>query len=849
MTKISKVFLYIFTLFVALMVIAFLALTITSSYGGIKLNFLEERIENSIKKQFSHYIDVKNIVLKRNYDRGFYLDVDEAVVSRNKDQIIRLNNILLDFDIINVLLFSIDENIKFKISQTHIKNNDTHISIKNLATNYDEYSNINISTELVEFKSNTLIDKFSLKNMRFYTSSNSIYQIINSDIKIKTFIGFDELSYELLAEFKHRDKSISFKKFIGKDFYLNSGSLIQFDSNSSIVKTTFNISSKSEPFLKLLEMKSDNPLFLILNNFKGWQSIKLKSSFDLKEENSIVNNFINNSKVKMSGLYEIESILPNEPFYKNFGNLIKYDVDINNEIEKYIISINEIKNSKIMLKRGSFVKLNKNLETANINLVTSIAKDAAIKFLESSLLLRQRSTARVVEFLDKNLKKDNEIVLNFNADPFSPNVIETINNFNVISSGSLNTNYIFDDNPMPNYINGSVQYYLELKNFETEFPEIIATLDLTNSNIFVRQINFNKDSKTKLKIKFEGKTNSLNDSVFRIKSFDSDIDLNGKVNVSKTNHIYLESLRLNNERNVDIEFSGDFSERILNLDIIGNIIDLSKNKVEINKKKTNYYLTQENYKIKTNEVIFAGNVKAENFIAGIDKRGNLLSVTSRANSNSHTLDYTREKNEEYDINIIKSSDITYFVNSEHVARKLLSDGELKMTSIRDLSSLKANVKIDLQDFVLINTPASLKLLSLPSISGLVSVAEGERGIRFGYGELNYIETKDQFSEIEAFAVSDSLGLIMDGKIDRVNDQINMKGEISPMHLVNALIQKLPIIGQIMVGNEGEGMFSIDFHMNGKTDDPDVVSSPLTIIKPRIIERAIEAIENNRIIQQ
>ena len=77
----------------------------------------------------------------------------------------------------------------------------------------------------------------------------------------------------------------------------------------------------------------------------------------------------------------------------------------------------------------------------------------------------------------------------------------------------------------------------------------------------------------------------------------------------------------------------------------------------------------------------------------------------------------------------------------------------------------------------------------------------------------------------------------------------MKGEISPMHLVNALIQKLPIIGQIMVGNEGEGMFSIDFHMNGKTDDPDVVSSPLTIIKPRIIERAIEAIENNRIIQQ
>ena len=72
----------------------------------------------------------------------------------------------------------------------------------------------------------------------------------------------------------------------------------------------------------------------------------------------------------------------------------------------------------------------------------------------------------------------------------------------------------------------------------------------------------------------------------------------------------------------------------------------------------------------------------------------------------------------------------------------------------------------------------------------------------------------------------------------------MKGEISPMHLVNAIIQKLPILGPIIVGGEGEGMFSIDFLMTGSSDDPEVESNPLTIIKPRIIERAIEAIENS-----
>ena len=127
---------------------------------------------------------------------------------------------------------------------------------------------------------------------------------------------------------------------------------------------------------------------------------------------------------------------------------------------------------------------------------------------------------------------------------------------------------------------------------------------------------------------------------------------------------------------------------------------------------------------------------------------------------------------------------------------------------------------------------------------LVSIAEGEPGIRFAYGEIKYTETKDSYSNIEAFAVSDSLGLVMDGSIDRKKKIIDMEGEISPMHLVNAIIQKLPIIGNILVGGEGEGMFSIDFTLTGNQDDPDVDSVPLSIIKPRIIERAVELVETS-----
>ena len=89
---------------------------------------------------------------------------------------------------------------------------------------------------------------------------------------------------------------------------------------------------------------------------------------------------------------------------------------------------------------------------------------------------------------------------------------------------------------------------------------------------------------------------------------------------------------------------------------------------------------------------------------------------------------------------------------------------------------------------------------------------------------------------------------MEGKIQREDAIIDMSGEISPMHLVNAIIQNVPILGPIIIGDEGEGLFSIDFSLTGDVDNPEVSSNPLTIIKPRIIERALESINSNQVIQ-
>ena len=847
MSKHINISIYIAASILVLILLLISFVSIKATFGGINLNLLEKKISEELKKKYYVDADIQNILLKRSNEKGLFLEFEKLKIIGANNLLIETNLIRWNFNLFNLITFSIDKKNEISSGEIKISNNDFKLLIDNFDTVYDEFNRIVISSKRINYESNHNAINIDSRdnNALFYT--NSFFKLLDSKSGISANLSINRENFQMNVEYIPSNQQINIKKFSGDHFYMNEASTIQYDTKYKNIKTSLNINSKKDTIINILNLNSESELYPFVDSFLGWQSILLETNFNYDVEN-IIENAIKNLNLNISGICELNKLLPDDKFYQNLGDITKYDIELYNEKEKYVVNISHFKNDLLVLNRGSFLKLNYDLNNANVNLVTRIDKNAAINYLQNTILSRETKTDRISSFLHQNLNENNDITLNFNIDPTSDNIIKSLKNLYVASSGELITNFIFDDNENPNFISGPVNYYIEIKNFETPTPIFKGLINLSDTTAFIRQINLNKNNETSLKVQFEGDTDALNDSLITFDSLDSEIDFKGRVKITKSNHVFLEDFSINNSSNVKLKLSGDLSERILNLKINGDIIDLSANKVETKKKERVYYLNKENYSINTNEVIFAGSVRVNDFKAVIEKQGSTLNVNSRASLMGHNLNYSREKNDNIDVNIINSSDITYFVNNNHPAKKLLSDGEFEMTSIRNLNTQVADVKINLNDFVLINTPASLKLLSLPSISGLVSIAEGEEGIRFGYGEINYIETENKFDEIEAFAVSDSLGLIMDGNIDRKEKIIDMKGEISPMHLVNAIIQKLPILGPIIVGGEGEGMFSIDFLMTGSSDDPEVESNPLTIIKPRIIERAIEAIENSSTIQ-
>ena len=813
-------FLYITSSIAIVFTLLIIGLSAKVALGGLNVNFIEQRLSSYLKTEHEINLKSDDYILMYNEENGLFIGVSKTDLLLNNEISLRANQIKIDFDLIDLFFNKEDQLLTVMIDEIVIESGQINNEVFLLGN-------------VLEIKANTL------RNMQNSKMSISSALLTGDDILYEKF--YIDFTYDFL------DMKLNILGFNYGDIFISGPSYIKYNSEKKLWQSKLEIKAKKEPLKALLKIINNTELDKVVSGFIGWQSFSVTTEFDSMNK-SFLQDFFGRMKLNLSGIYELKEILPINNFYKNVGNITSYNIDIERLDDQLTIKILDFKNDKVTFKNGSYVIVDDNFKNSNVNLITSVSKKAVIDYIKTSISTREGNTNRALDFLKKNLNEENNLVLNFNFNPLSNDIENSISNLKIKSHGTINSNFIFDDNKNPNYTSGSISYDIQINNYLSENSIIKGELDLTNINAFIRQINLKKLDNEVLKINFDLNIQDNIDSEIFFKSIDSQIELNGKIRVSKTNHLHLDSLKVNNSENVKINISGDLSERILNLSIYGEMIDLSMNKISTNKKIKEYYLSKENYKIKTDKAIFAGGVKVDDFKAGISKQGELLSVNSRANINNHTLDYSREKDEKADVNLISSSDITHFVHNNHPVKKLLSDGELKMKSIRDLSTMDARVDIDLKDFVLINSPASLKILSLPSISGLVSIAEGEEGIRFGYGKISYTENEKIFNNIDAFAVSDSIGLVMDGKINREKSIVDMSGEISPMYLVNAIIQNVPIIGPIIIGDEGEGLFSIDFSLKGDVDDPEVSSNPLSIIKPRIIERALETLNSNQVIQ-
>jgi hypothetical protein len=64
--------------------------------------------------------------------------------------------------------------------------------------------------------------------------------------------------------------------------------------------------------------------------------------------------------------------------------------------------------------------------------------------------------------------------------------------------------------------------------------------------------------------------------------------------------------------------------------------------------------------------------------------------------------------------------------------------------------------------------------------------------------------------------------------------VDIEGTIVPAYLLNTALSGIPVIGDILTGPDGEGVFAATYQMEGARTDPDVFVNPLAALAPGIL---------------
>ncbi len=139
-------------------------------------------------------------------------------------------------------------------------------------------------------------------------------------------------------------------------------------------------------------------------------------------------------------------------------------------------------------------------------------------------------------------------------------------------------------------------------------------------------------------------------------------------------------------------------------------------------------------------------------------------------------------------------------------------------------------KAEGSDYRVVKAPTLARLLSLASLSGMGALLSGQ-GIPFNRleGDIDFATGKITLRNTRAYG--GAIGINASGDIDRIAGTMNISGTLVPAYTLNTVIGDIPLIGNLLLGGQGQGVFASNFRVFGPTDDPQVSVNVLSTLAP------------------
>lgn len=169
---------------------------------------------------------------------------------------------------------------------------------------------------------------------------------------------------------------------------------------------------------------------------------------------------------------------------------------------------------------------------------------------------------------------------------------------------------------------------------------------------------------------------------------------------------------------------------------------------------------------------------------------------------------------------------------------VLVGGQLNMTGTLRAGNVASDLLIRIDDSRLRNAPFLTQILSLASLRGLADTLGGD-GVLFSEIELPLQMAGGRYVVRGGRASGPALGLTVNGWVEPDEGGISVDGVLVPSFGVNSALGGVPIIGDLFVGREGEGVFSLTYSVRGELAKAQVQVNPLSAITPGVLRRIFE----------
>jgi len=139
-------------------------------------------------------------------------------------------------------------------------------------------------------------------------------------------------------------------------------------------------------------------------------------------------------------------------------------------------------------------------------------------------------------------------------------------------------------------------------------------------------------------------------------------------------------------------------------------------------------------------------------------------------------------------------------------------------------------KMTMEGFRVVNAPGFAKLLSVALLTGILDSLRGE-GIGFDRFDADFAWAHPRVEIREGRMYGSALGVTARGLLDLDADTIDVEGTLVPAYAVNSILGNIPLLGRLLVGERGSGVFAATYRATGPTSDAQISMNPLSTLAP------------------